>query len=173
MELFNLEHIPYYDIGSRQGQTDYIDFLMWDEITEPVMKGIDIYKREFIVIKMIINNIKIMETYFRRYSYSDKWVPCGHATTHFLYTEGGSLSQEQIDLLKKVINNERVLIEKKHKTWNWTYIFTDRYVELYDEKKWNAALVIQKYWRLCRYNPKYKMCERVQLRNFDDIVNSK
>ena len=41
-------------------------------------------------------------------------------------------------------------------------------IELYDEKK-EAAIVIQRNWRLCRYNPKYKMCEKVQSRNFDLI----
>ena len=38
--------------------------------------------------------------------------------------------------------------------------------ELYKHKK---ASIIQKAWRICRYNPKYTMCEKVQLRNLDNI----
>ena len=40
---------------------------------------------------------------------------------------------------------------------------------LFDEKKWNAVLTIQKNWRICRYNPKYKMCEKVQMRGLYEI----
>ena len=35
-----------------------------------------------------------------------------------------------------------------------------------------AVLKIQQAWRLCRYNPKYKMCETVQMNNYEIIVNS-
>jgi hypothetical protein len=41
---------------------------------------------------------------------------------------------------------------------------------LYDEVKWNAVKIIQNAWRKCRYDPKYKMCERVLFRNMD-IIN--
>lgn len=36
---------------------------------------------------------------------------------------------------------------------------------------YKAAIIIQKNWRLCRYNPKYKMCEKVQNRNLYIITN--
>ena len=52
MELYNLEGIPIQDIGRREGSTGYIDFLKWEEVTEPVMKGMDLFGRRFVVIKL-------------------------------------------------------------------------------------------------------------------------
>ena len=34
----------------------------------------------------------------------------------------------------------------------------------------SSALLIQRRWRKCRYDPKYKMCEKVQTRNLELIV---
>lgn len=36
-----------------------------------------------------------------------------------------------------------------------------------------AASTIQKYWRECRYNPSYKMCQKVLFRNLDIISTEK
>lgn len=171
MELIQIPDIPVLDIGKRIGHTEYIDFLQWDEVTSPIMKGVDAYKRHFLVVKMIVNGNKIMETYFQRYTDDNThWMACGHATRGFLNTQGSGLIKEQIELLKKVINGENVLIEKKHNTAYGDFI--GDYVSLYDEKKENAAKIIQRNWRQCRYNPKYKMCEKIQYSGLVEICNS-
>ena len=38
--MFNVDdsNIPYLNIGNRQGYTDYIDFLKFEEVTHPVMR---------------------------------------------------------------------------------------------------------------------------------------
>ena len=58
MEIFQLilnkPDIPILNIGGRTGGTDYIDFIKYDEVVEPVMKGTDFYKRPFIVLKFVI-----------------------------------------------------------------------------------------------------------------------
>ena len=36
---------------------------------------------------------------------------------------------------------------------------------VYNEKQVNSANIIQRNWRICRYNPKYTMCHVVQFRN--------
>ena len=171
MELIQIPDIPVLDIGRRIGHTEYIDFLKWDEVEYPVMKGIDVYKRHFIVVKMIVNGNKIMETYFQRQTNDvNFWMACGHATRGFLDTRGSELIKGQIELLKKVINGENVLIEKKHNTKYGDFI--GDYVRLFDEKKENAAKIIQRNWRQCRYNPKYKMCEKIQYGKLVEICNS-
>lgn len=38
--------------------------------------------------------------------------------------------------------------------------------------KTNAALIIQKHWRNCRYNPYYSMCEKVTTNNLKNIIES-
>lgn len=34
----------------------------------------------------------------------------------------------------------------------------------------NAAICIQNYWRTCRYNPEYRMCERVVTNNIKTLA---
>ena len=171
MELIQIPDIPILDIGRRIGHTEYIDFLKWDEVTSPIMKGIDVYKRHFLVVKMIVDGNKIMETYFQRHTNNvNFWMACGHTTRGFLNTQGSGLIKEQIELLKKVINGENVLIEKKHNTAYEEFI--GDYVRLFDEKKENAVEIIQRNWRQCRYNPKYKMCEKIQYTGLLEICNS-
>ena len=46
-----IKNLPRININIKCGYTDYIDFLQWNEVTEPAMYGIDCYNREFIVVK--------------------------------------------------------------------------------------------------------------------------
>ena len=46
-----IEKYPYLNIGDKIGDTEYIDFLQWDEVKYPVMYGVDSYNRLFFVIK--------------------------------------------------------------------------------------------------------------------------
>ena len=47
--IIETTHIPKLDIGQRVGATDYIDFITWKEVTSPVMWGIDIFSRSFLL----------------------------------------------------------------------------------------------------------------------------
>lgn len=178
MELFRKSDIKYFDIGDLKGVTDYIDFLRWDEITEPVMRGIDIFRRHFVVVKFKIYDskskkknkfVKLMQTYFQRYTDGSLWMGCGNATDSFLDTCGG-MKKEQIDLVKQVINNKSVVILEEHTPT--CSDFVGKIVELYDEEKEKAAETIQKYWLLCRYNPKYQVCKKLQMEGYLDIFKS-
>ena len=180
MELYNRQCIKYYNIGNRRGHTDYIDFLKWGEITEPVMKGIDICNRHFVVVKLKIYdsknkknkhiNIKLMQTYFQRYTNGILWMGCGYATESFLETCGG-MNLHQLDLIEQIINNNSVEIRDEHRPSSSDYI--GKTVELYDEEKEKAAVTIQKHWLRCRYNPNYKMCKKLQLQDYYEIMSSK
>ena len=44
-------------------------------------------------------------------------------------------------------------------------------INVYDEKKWNFAIIIQRQFIKCRYNPEYKMWESIQLRCINDIYD--
>ena len=63
----DFRHYPLLNIQCRQGSTDYIDFIKWDEVIYPVMVGIDKFKRKFMVIKFWINNRQIMQTFSKIY----------------------------------------------------------------------------------------------------------
>lgn len=156
---------------------DINSIFTWEEIEHPVMKGIDILGRPFIIIKMIIGklNVKAMQCFFFGYSlgrsigYVGTYNTKGNNVkieTNLIITEGG-MNLDQYDLIKRLVNGECVKITEKHKLSSNNFI--GHYLQTYDHLKWEAVLTIQKYWRLCRYNPIYKMCKKVQYNNFNEL----
>ena len=132
--MFNLNKYPVLDLGNRLGHSGYIDFITWDEVTEPVMTGFDYYHRAFIVIKFIIDKdtdkpIKIMQTFFERYTNSkDLWMGCGSATEYLIYTFGG-MKQEQFDFINKILEGKELKIPD-----NINSPFVGRSISLLKEK---------------------------------------
>lgn len=167
-----IKNLPKLEIGYREGGTDYIDFIKWNEVTEPAMFGVDKFRRNFVVIKFILNKnskkpIKIMQTFFERYTGGGMWMGCGHATQYLMFTIGG-MKNEQFEFLNQILSGNEMEIPNDINS-NFE---TGTKVELYDQKK-EAAIKIQRQWRICRYDPIYKMCEKVQCRNFDLIKQDK
>ena len=159
-------HISTLYIDNLFGKTGYIDFITLDDMTSSIMKGIDSINRRFIVLKMIIDNQNLFQTFFQRYSACDGlWMGTGYHGIHLICTEGGMV-ECQFKLIEDIINDKIVKIEKKHNPNINSFI--GKYV--CNEKIYNAVLKIQRNWRLCRYNPRYKMCETVQMNNFENIV---
>ena len=164
--------LPILDIGNRIGMTEYIDFIPWNEVTEPVMKGFDIYKRCFIVIKFLVNEDKkphkIMQTFFERYTYNTNlWMGCGHCSKNLLFTDGG-MTQKQFEFIEEILKGKTMTIEEGINSC----FKIGSTVKLLNEKEWDAAEIIQKYWRLCRYDPTYTMCKKIQTRNLENILNN-
>lgn len=177
--------IPTYDVGDMDGHTGYIDYLIWDEITYPIMKGIDKYQRPFIVIKLYLNGTRIMQTFFQRYtdSYND-WRGCGHATK-MLMNNTGPMRKKHVNLVNKIISTlthteQYISIEIKKKHNPESEIFIGKYLAICDYNKGYIALhnmqdiiasrTIQRAWRLCRYNPYYYMCRKIQERKYDMVL---
>ena len=164
--IIPLNNIPYLDIGDKEGETNYIDFLKWEDVEYPIMKGIDKYNRPFIVIKSILNDTLYMETYFKRHNteYSS-WQCCGNHTYQLLETTGG-MNAEQGLYIKSLVENGEVVLKEEHMSYK-PYI--GKTLRVYDEKKWKAAEVIQNQFRKCRYDPNYQMCKNIQMKNMEDI----
>ena len=159
--------LPKLNIGNRQGWTDYIDFIKWDEVKYPAMAGIDVFYRKFIVVKFLIDNTKVMQTFFQRYTHGSMIMGCGHATVNLIDTSGG-MNDEQQKFILDIIKNKSAIMKREYYPENdWA----GKEVILFNEKEWNAAKLIQSKWRLCRYNPKYKMCEKVLMNNINLIDN--
>ena len=161
-------NLPILNIGNRQGDTDYIDFIRPNQVEYPAMKGYDLFNRPFIVIKFYLDYKHIcVQTFFQRYSNNKMfWLSAGHFGQHLINTRTG-ITIHQTELISKILNGQKVQLTKEHQPICNSLI--GKYVELYDEQKSLAAIFIQRHWRLCRYNPKYKMCEKVQMRNFELI----
>ena len=169
--MFNVdkETIPKLDIGNKVGFTDYIDFLRESDVPYPVMRGIDTYNRPFFVIKFIIdNNYTLMQTFFQRYTNNSQlWHGCGHATMNLIQTTGG-MDNEQFKMIEDIINGKVVELKDKHRLTSEDFINSK--AQLYYEKKFRkAAIIIQRQWMKCRYDPSYKMCETIQDNNLKEI----
>jgi len=68
-----LKDIPVLDLGNRGGSTDYIDFLSSDEMTAPIMQGIDKFNRRFMSFNIVSQDGgRGVITAFQRYTNSDK-----------------------------------------------------------------------------------------------------
>jgi hypothetical protein len=71
--------LPLLDIGNKIGYTDYIDFIRAEDMNHPIMKGIDIFGRKFIAIKVKTRNTQtnefkeIVGTFFQRYSNTNQY----------------------------------------------------------------------------------------------------
>jgi len=153
-----------------------IHFIKWEEVEHPFMKGYDVLGRLFVVIKIISGNKKIMKTYYLRNTIIDDfvfWCPCVNHSGDCVLQSNQKLTVENIDILIRIINGngENIKIENIHKPI-LDLDNEDRYARLYDEKKENAATIIQRNWRLCRYNPKYTMCQKIQYDGLKSIYNS-
>lgn len=166
--LFNNLNVPMLDVGDRIGDTDYIDYIKLDELICPVMKGIDLLLRPFIVIKFVIEGQIRHQTFFQRYTNNEHfWITSNTFGTIPLMDSYGGMKMNQEEFLKS-------LIENGHKTITYDIypiLESDlgKQVDLFDEEKWNASIIIQRMWRKCRYNPDYKMCEKVTMHNHFDI----
>ena len=155
---------PVLDVGNMCGSTSYIDFITMEKVTSPIMWGVDSCRRHFIVLKLMIEGKIILQTLFQRYRDDDYlWKGCGHGTPNpLLFESNNGIYTPQLTLLLAVMRGKTVRITEEH-CGESNYIGKD--VCLFDEKKWDASKVIQKHWRKCRYDPSYKMCEKVLLRN--------
>ena len=164
---FNIpHHIKTLDVSNDEGYTGYIDFITLDKMVEPIMRGMDKYNRRFIAIKMTIINKKLFQTFFQRYTESEvMWMGAGHYGWHLIATEGG-MEACQFKLIEDIIHDKIVIVNKEHRPNDPDFI--DKFV--CNEKVYNSIVKIQRAWRLCRYNPKYKMCEKVQMNNLQDII---
>jgi hypothetical protein len=140
-----------------------------EEVTSPIMRGKDCFGRHFVILKLILNRKNvILQTFFQRYSNNlGDWRGCGHATP-IIVGSGNNIDENMFKFIIDLLDRKTIKINDEH---NIDSHYKDVEVMVYDEQKWNAAKKIQNQWKLCRYNPKYKMCEKVQLRGLNDIVN--
>lgn len=112
--LTNDEKYPILDIGCRRGKTDYIDFIQSEEVTAPIMRGVDCHGRKFLVIRGHCkigdteNITPMFGTYFQRYTDTNGvWVgggvivPDDHRN-HDLLTTFGGMQLAQAQLLEKL-----------------------------------------------------------------------
>lgn len=109
-------NVPVLDIKTRQGWTDYIDFIKPDELTSTIMKGVDKFGRPFLVVKGKgisgdNSDTEIFQTFFQRYQNNQSlWMGCGHYGINFFETAGG-MTAKHFNAIKDLIDGKSVSSE--------------------------------------------------------------
>lgn len=113
-----LASLPILDIGERENtQSEMIDFIKPDELTHPVMTGLDKYQRRFITIKFKVGreSLTLHQTFFERYTHNQlDWVGASSASSGLIWTEP-SLTSEQFEFINQIISGNKVTISEEHR----------------------------------------------------------
>ena len=179
----NLEKIQHtFDLNGRMGFTDYIDFLTPKEVPYNKVKGIDMFRRPFIILKVGIYDLKTTKFYktgqvfFQRYSPTYLPHPCyfyswqgAFLDGEFLETSGG-ISPAQIKLIGDIVDNKLVKFHEDHRGYK-IKSHDEKVIASMDYWEDSAARVIQKNFLICRYNPKYALCRKILNRQFDEYID--
>ena len=107
--------IPELNLGERVGDTGYIDFIKINEISSPLMRGVDIYNRTFFTICADIiytdeMRVPTFTTIFKRYSdESCLWHAAGFYRK-IMNTEGG-MNIPQLGLIRNLVKYGEVSLQ--------------------------------------------------------------
>lgn len=111
-----LDEIPDFDIGSQTGQTDYIDFIQYDDLPGPLVKGVDQFGRLFLSLRYTQNNRKSVITLFKRYSNKNcsLWQTGGQG-----FTSVGSGNGIIADEIYSEYSSQHIFLTVLTKAVNW------------------------------------------------------
>lgn len=173
------------DIGNRMGRTYYIDFLTRKEVKKNLMKGKDYLGRKFIVIKIggiCLDTMEFFESgqvFFERYQ-NEPHMVAANFEGMFLWTVGGT-TPLQYQLINNLVDGKLVKIQEEHRInsgnhnlivanmdyWENCYArIIQKNLRIWSEKN-RSAKIIQRNWKMCRYNPKYTICKKILNEQFD------
>lgn len=178
-QIYERDDITYLELGNRCGPTGYIDFIEEREITHSIMKSRDYFNRRVIIMKFILYNTVFIQTFFQRYSNNlELWIGAIiRGSSPSLMDTVGGITRHQAKLLLKVSEGYMVVFDEDH-IINNHYNHYSKYILLYDENKIKSAKIIQYYWDICRWNPKYKIAKkyinesyRECMKPFSKIIN--
>ena len=80
------------------------------------------------------------------------------------------MSKTQLTLVEDIINNKEVIINDDHRPHLKRFIGKKVKLNKYNQEIIDAVKTIQKYWKICRYNPNYELCRKIQMKNEKKII---
>lgn len=107
--LFNgtFNDLSVLDIGQRVGSTGYIDFISPGEMTAPIMRGKDLWDREFFVIRAQSGSGPLeCQAFFRRETVGASWSNGESNIIYFLgdlIRSNGEVYTERFEKLKTLM----------------------------------------------------------------------
>lgn len=103
-KMIGEKELPILDLGKKVGHTDYIDFVRVDDVSAPIMRGVDVYRRPFVTIRVIDRETNKMgvHTLFRRYTdeISNTWC-CGSCYKNIIGSYIRDFEREYLNRLFK------------------------------------------------------------------------
>ncbi len=118
LEIFGGEEkflqLPVFDPDNTElgPLTDYIDFIKYDEVTAPIMRGIDKYRRTFIVFKFRFVQsdrvVKITEVLFQRYTNNSFWTSASNPPGIYSVMAASGFEAEHYERIKQVLTDGRI-----------------------------------------------------------------
>jgi len=160
-----------YDLGGRMGSTDYIDFLTQKEVPKNMMKGIDRYDRKFLTMKIggfDLNNMRFFrsgQVFFERYPESPYIASAGFEGA-FIQTTAGT-RPIQYQLINDLVDGKIVKIKEEHRFNSRSHNVIIANMDYWEKY---FARIIQKNWKICRYNPNYTICKKILNEQFDEYL---
>lgn len=104
-----LSKLPVLDLPPITPLPTHLDFIKPEEMTAPIMRGIDSAGRPFIALKVLDkDNSPAVMTFFTRYGGSDIFEHCGVNGSKEFFCDG-ELSKESITNLKKFIKDRQLV----------------------------------------------------------------
>ena len=136
------------------------------------MRGFDASNRLFIATKLVIDNKVVLQIILQPFGqWYCVWKSVGNWTPNkLLILKDEPLCIPQFLLMISILENQITNVCQYHDV-----SYKSGVVSLLDVSynKLRAINTIQRNWRECRYNPEYKMCSTVQIRNLEDIFKEK
>ena len=144
-----------------------IDYIEWNEIKHPAVKGIDIFRRPFLVLKIHVDKKhKFMIVLFQRYCNEPYfWKICQDKPYFFTLTESNFYDIARVELIKKILSGKKIVLNNLHGV---NRIFKGKTVELLDENKYSN--IIKNAWVKCRTDPEYKICRKIKENHYYNLL---
>lgn len=105
------EALPILTFNPLRQTGDYIDFITPQEMSAPIMRGVDKHGREFFTIRANGNEGVYCQTFFRRYMHQGSWTQGGHSIISIgcYIIDAGKVNVETFEQLKKLIQTGIVI----------------------------------------------------------------
>ena len=112
--MWTIGHLNYPSIyiESRTCSDGYLNFLTMDNLSEPIMRGIDVLGRKFLTVKYIIDTYVFLDIYLQKSKLIDSdWITCG---TNTLMPYGESLNSAQFVFIESIMKMKPTILTAEH-----------------------------------------------------------
>lgn len=172
MDIENLKILPVTDMGKMIGDINNLDWMDFEKLKSDVTVGKSIPEhRNFLIIKYVLeksrnNYLENCQCFFQSYEKNKNFWTSNENTVNFINVDRG-ITSHQKKLLEDLIDGKIVKITEKHLPSENKYIGKKVGTPNTWRKK-RAVEIIERNWIICRYDPRYKMCESVLMNNIEE-----